>query len=238
MKKMSYVPALSRLTILAIAFAAILLSACSKNDNDDFESPPSAGLMLFNLSPDKPSIGFTISGRQLGNSALGYTNYSGIYLPIFAASRELRSFDVNNGASIVASIHTFADSSYYSAFLVGSSGNYRNVVVKDDYTTVVPVAGKSWVRYINAVTDTVNTANVTVAGTTEAAAFATVSDFKQVNAGEVSVGITAETFNANRTFTFAENKIYTILLVGQPGSTDPLLAPQIKFIENGTATNN
>ena len=36
MKKMFNIPGLSRLTIVAFAFTAILFSACSKNDGNDY----------------------------------------------------------------------------------------------------------------------------------------------------------------------------------------------------------
>lgn len=235
MKKLFPVNGISRLSVLCLAFTAILFSACSKND--DFNPTPvsSARLMLYNLAPDKPQIAFTLSGNQLTNTPLGYTNYSGVYLPIYTGSRELRSFD-NNG-TIVTSTETYADSSFYSAFLVGAGGAYRHVVTRDDFSNVVPVAGKSWVRYINAVPDTTSRPDVTIGGTTEGAVFGSVSNFIQVDAGSLNASITSGSFNATRSITVAENRIYTILFVGQPGSTDPALTPQVKFIENGTATN-
>lgn len=237
MKKTFYMPALSRLSLIALAFAAVLFVSCSKNNDNDFDSPPSAQLMLFNLAPDKPAVGFTISGNQLGNAPLNYTGYSGVYLPIYTGSRELRSFDFNNGATIAARTDTYADSSYYSAFLLGAAGDYRNLVVQDDYTNVVPVSGKAWVRYINAVPDTITRPDVTIAGTTEGAVYGSVSDFVQVDAGSVDVAITSGTFNTSRTITLAENRIYTVLFVGLPGATDPALAVQARFIENGSASN-
>lgn len=221
--------------VLGLALSALLFTACSKNDDLPNNPAPAAGLMTFNLAIDKPAVGFTLSGNQLGGGALGYTNYSGIYYNIVPGSRELRSFDFNNGSTIVSTTQSFVDSNYYSAFLLGYNGVYRQVVMKDDYTNVNPVAGKAWVRYINAVADTITRPNVTIAGDTEGAIFGSVSEFKQVNTGAVDVSISSGTFNAARTLTLAENKVYTVLFVGQPGATDPTLAVQVKFIENGTA---
>ena len=237
MKKMFNIPGFSRFAIVGIALSAILLSACSKNDSSDFDPPDSAGLMLVNLAPDKSSVGFSLSGNQLNNTGLGYTNYSGGYLPIYTGSRELRSFDFNNGSTISSTTGTFEDSSYYSAFLIGVDGQYRHILVEDDFTTVLPAAGKAWVRYINAVADTSARPDVTIGATTEGAVFGTVSDFTQVNAGSLNTAITAGSFNATRTLTLAENRIYTVLFVGKPGSADPALQVQVKFIENGTASN-
>lgn len=237
MKKMFDTLRSYRLPILGLALTAILFTACSKNDDGDYVQPPVAQLMTFNLAPDKPSVGFALSGNQLGNFPLGYISYSGGYLPIYPGNRELRSFDASSGSTIALNTITYEDSTYYSAFLVGTTGQYRNVVVKDNYDVVVPAAGKAWVRYINAVTDTSATPSVTIAGSTEQVVFGEVSPFIQVNAGDVATAISnGGDINASRTISMAENKIYTVLFVGQPApTTDPNLAVQIKFIENGTA---
>lgn len=239
MKKIFNIVRLSGLPVLGLALTAILFTACSKDDDGDYTPPSTAQVMTFNLVPDKPSVGFTLSGNQLGNFPLSYTSYSGGYLRIYPGNRELRSFDASTGTTLALNTTTYEDSTYYSAFALGITGQYRNVVVEDDYDNVVPVAGKAWVRYINAVTDTSSRPNVTIAGNTEGAVFGTVSSFVQVNAGDVNVTISnGLDINASRTISMAENKIYTILFVGIPANLDPNLAVQVKFIENGTATNN
>lgn len=238
MKKLFDLTGSSRLLLSALALTVIIFSACSKNDDNQFDPPAAGKLMVFNLAPDKPSVAFTLSGNPLGNAPLGYTSFSGTYFNIFPGNRELRSVDFNNGATIATSTETYNDSSYYSAFLLGVNGQYRHVVTEDDYSDVVPVTGKAWVRYINAIADTSATANITVAGTTEAAAYGTISAFRQVDAGAVTFAIASEQANASRTITTTENRIYTILFVGIPGATAPGAAPEIKFIENGIATND
>lgn len=236
MKKMLNILRISGLPLIGLVLTAVLFTACSKNDSGDYTQPPFAQLMTFNLAPDKPAVGFTLSGNQLGNFPLGYTSYSGGYLPVFPGNRELRSFDANTGTTIALNSTTYEDSTYYSAFVVGTTGQYRNVVVKDNYDAVVPAAGKAWVRYVNAVADTAATPDITIAGTTEEAAFGKVSSFVQVNAGDVTFAINdGPDINASRTISLAENKVYTILFTGIPTSADPNLAVQIKFIENGTA---
>jgi len=141
------------------------------------------------------------------------------------------------GTTIAISSTTFADSAYYSAFVMGANGNYRNVVVKDEVDLVTPVAGKAWVRYVNAIPDSVSTPSVTVGTNTESAPYATVSAFAQVDAGPVNIAVTnGGSINATRTITMEENKVYTVLLAGLPGATDPVNAVQIRFITNGTAT--
>ncbi len=221
--------------VMGLLLSVILFSACSKDDND-YTPPPSSGLMLFNLAPDKPSVYFTLSGNRLGNGFLGYTSFSGTYLPVYTGSRELRSVDGTNGSSIALTTQNFIDSNYYSAFLLGMNGQYRNLIVRDSYVGVTPVAGKAWVRYVNAIPDSSSIPNVTVGGSTQPATYGLVSAFSQVDVGDVNIAINSGAFNANRTITLSENKIYTVLFVGDPASIDPLLMPQVKFIENGTAT--
>ncbi|HSN59654.1 MAG TPA: hypothetical protein VLR49_01875, partial [Ferruginibacter sp.] len=123
----------------------------------------------------------------------------------------------------------------YSAFLIGANGEYRHVFAKDNFDAITPVSGKAWVRYINAIVDTSSRPNVTIGSVTEGAVFGTITPFVPVNAGSLTASITIE--NTSRTITVEENKIYTILFVGLPNQTNPALAPQVKFIVNGSATN-
>ncbi|MFT3979508.1 MAG: DUF4397 domain-containing protein [Ferruginibacter sp.] len=238
MKKLFNMPGRLLLCGLALSVAALAFTSCTKT-GDDYEQPPVAGFMAFNLAPDKPGVGFALSGSRLSNTPLGFTNYTGTYLPVYTGSREVAAFDFNDGSTLATNTFTFEDSSYYSAFLVGVNGYYRNVIVKDDLVPITPVSGKAWVRYINAVADTAARPSITIGGNTSSAvAFGTVSGFEQVNAGDLALAIDGESsFNVNRSITVEENKIYTILFTGQPGQVNPSLAVQIKFIQNGTATH-
>lgn len=222
--------------IFVTILAATVLVSCSKNDNDaDLPNTPAAGLMAFNLAPDRTSVGFALGSNQLG-APLGFTGYTGNYLPINVGSRQVRAFDANNGQTLATNTYTFSDSSLYSVFLVGYNGVYRNVIALDDNGTVTATPGKAWIRYVNAVADTGVRANVTLAGIEEEAAFGVVPPFRAVNAGTVTVGISSDNyFNATRNITLEENKVYTVLFVGIPGNNDPQLAPQAKYIVNGTA---
>ncbi len=223
---------------VALLLGALVLSACKK-DNPEIINTPAAGLMAFNLAADKSAIGFTLSGNQLGNQPLGYSNFTGVYLPIFVGNREVRSFDYNTGSTLAISNGSFADSSYYSVFLLGANGVYRNLLVKDELETLDFVAGKAWVRYINAIPDSSTTPVITIGESTvsETAPYATVSAFKQVTAGSVNTAISiGGNISATRTITLEANKIYTVLFSGLPGQTDPNQAVQIRFVQNGTVT--
>lgn len=217
--------------------AAMLLFAACKKDNSTYVRPPAAGLMAFNLAVDKPAIGFSLSGGNLGNSAIGYAGFTGMYAPIYTGNREVRSFDYNSGSTLAISNQDFKDSTYYSAFLLGANGSYRNLVVRDNFDSVKPVSGKAWVRYINAIADSTITPVVAIGEQSESATYATVSPFRQVNTGAQTVSVNSgSTVNASRALTFDENKIYTVLLLGQPNQSDSTKAVQVRFIQNGTAS--
>ena len=222
----------------ALLFVAFLFSACKKNESESIATP-AAGLMAFNLAADRSAIGFTLSGNQFGNQPLGYSNFTGVYLPVFVGSREVRSFDYSSGSTLAISNGNFEDSMYYSVFLLGANGVYRNLLVKDELDTLDVVSGKAWVRYINAVPDSSSAPVITIGGSsfTETAPYATMSSFKQVNAGDVSTSISnGGNISATRTITLEANKIYTVLFSGIPGTTEAAKAVQIRFIQNGTVT--
>jgi hypothetical protein len=225
-------------TLASVVITGIVFSACKKND-PEFITTPAAGLMAFNLAPDKSAIGFTLSGNQFGGQPLGYSNFTGTYLPVFVGNREVRSFDYNTGSTLAISNGSFADSTYYSLFLLGANGMYRNLLVKDELDTLAAVGGKAWVRFINAIPDSSAPVLVTIGESTisESAPYATVSSFKQVNAGSVNTSISnGGNILTTRTITLEANKIYTVLFSGLPGQADPSKTVQTRFIQNGTIT--
>lgn len=238
MKKLKNVIDSYGLSLASLLLSVLLFTACKKEDPKTIYTP-AAGVMAFNLAPDKPAVGFTLSGNTLGNTVLNYTGYTGVYLPVYTGTREVRSVDYYMGSTIAISNNNFADSAYYSAFLLGANGNYRNVVVKDEVDLLTPVAGKAWVRYVNAIPDSASTPAITVGTNNENAPYATVAAFRQVNAGSVNFAISnGSTVNASRTINLEENKIYTVLFLGLPNPTDPANAAQIRFIQNGVATQD
>jgi hypothetical protein len=223
-------------------FAVALLFTACKKLSPDYQPNPSAGLMAFNLAPDKSAVAFTLSGNILGNAPLAYSSYTGVYLPIFVGTREVRTVDYNTGSTLALATGDFADSNYYSAFLLGGNGNYRNVVVKDELNSLTAASGKAWVRYINAIADSASSPLVTI-GTggentvNENAPYAKVSGFVQVNSGAVNTAVNnGGNIAASRTITLEENKAYTVLFSGLPNQTDSSKAVQVRFIQNGTIT--
>lgn len=233
--RMALVPASGLLAV------AILFSACSKFDDDDNANTPVAGLMSFNLAPDQAAVGIALGGNNLTNSPLAYTNYSGTYQLVFPGNREVESYDHVKDSTISTIEYNFIADKYYSLFVVGANGEYKNVIANDNYDSLTSTAGKAYVRYINAIPDSSKPAvTFTANGSSvinDNASFTDVSDFKEVNTGDIEVKVSnSSTINATRTITLEQGKVYTVLLTGIPGQTDATKAVQIKYITNGSVS--
>lgn len=215
----------------------VLLASCNKKDAVG-TAFPAAGLMAFNLAPDKDAVGFALSGNVLNNSPLQYTSYNGYYQNIYTGNREIQAFSFRDSV-FASSTFNFADSLQYSLFLTGYNGKYQTITVKDDVDDNAS-ADNAYIRYINAVPDSLSVPSVTITagGTTvsdQPAAFNTVSPFSAVAGGDVTIKISnGGTISAERTIQLEKGKAYTALLVGVPGATDDFKKVQIRYIENGS----
>lgn len=234
---------LSPLRFGAMAFfcvaAAIGVTSCSKSDdNNNIPDVPVSGLMAFNLS-DKQGIGVSLSGSNLVNTALGYTNYTGGYLAVYSGTRQVRSFDANTSATMMETPYTFDSSKYYSLFVAGANNTYQNVLVNDNIDSLANVSNQAYIRYVNTIPDS-SKPTVTITGNgqpviNENAAYTAVSGFKAVNAGNVTIAVSnGSNIQASRTITTTASTIYTVLLSGFPGTSDSSKTVQIRYIENGS----
>ncbi len=227
------------LVAMGFAIMIFMFTSCKKSGNDINYNPPSASLMAFNLVPDKGCIGITIGSSRLNNTPLSYTSYTGFYQAIFPGTREVAAFDFNSNTPFAATTAVFDTSHYYSVFTLGVSGNYKNLVVRDELDSLSAATGQAYVRYINAIPDSSKLlVTLTAAGTdlsNSSTGFATISGFSGVNPGELTIKVANGTnISATRTIKVEKVKIYTILLIGLPGATDTEKQVQIKFITNGT----
>ncbi len=224
-----------------VLLMTLLFSACKKS-LDNNTNIPVAGLMGFNLSTDKPSVGLAISGSSLTNAPLGYSSFTGLYQNIYPGSRAVSAFNYYSSDSAFATAtENFEVNKYYSVFVLGANGNYRNLIVKDELDSLAATTGQAYVRYINAIADSSKPAvTLTAAGTdisNSNASYATVSAFTGINPGDLTIKVSNDsTISATRTITVEKGKVYTILLIGVPGSTDAEKKVQVKFIINGTTS--
>ncbi|HTN08068.1 DUF4397 domain-containing protein [Agriterribacter sp.] len=227
-------------TILAAGtlFTILIFTSCLKTNDNNNSNTPVAGLMAFNLSPDKSAIGIALSGNNLTNTALAYTNYTGGYLSIYPGTRSVVAYNAGSGTSFTASDFTFNEGKYYSLFVVGADTVYRNVVVNDGLDSLPSASGKAYIRYINAIPDS-SQPLVTVSDNANSvisqnAPFASVSGFVAINPGNANIAINNNNnIQATRSITLEERKIYTILFAGIPGAADTARSVKIRYIENG-----
>lgn len=223
------------------AFSVILFSACKKSD---VPATPTSGLMAFNLIPDSATgpVVFALSGRSITNTPLSFTNYTGNYLSILSGTRELQLYSAANPNSALATTSFSAeDKKYYSAFAIGANGTYKNLVTDDNLDSIPSSTGNAFVRYINAIPDSSQPAVTITANGTDVVKkdvpFGTVSDFTGITPGDITVNVSNDsTISANRTITLEKDKVYTMLIMGMPKTTDTAKAVQIKYIINGTIT--
>lgn len=223
-----------------IVVMATTLTSCLKDDNNGGSNQNNSSLMAFNLATDQSLIGFRFGASNVINNGLQYTSYTGSYIPIFGGTRTLEAFDFNNRTALASKEETFIVGKYYSAFLVGNTNNYSTIVVEDELDSLKAESGKAYIRCINAITDS-SKPLFTIKNGTETPVnvpieYKTISSFNPVSIGTITVSIKNElgTINQERTFQIDQNKVYTVLLVGNPASLEPSNAVQIKFIQNGT----
>ena len=223
------------ITMASLFIAAILFSSCKK---DEPAHIPAAGLMVYNLVPDKDALGIAVDGRALFNTPLYYLNYSGNYQALYTGARKLESYVYGTSNVIGTTDATLSDSAYYSLFVVGDDGNYKNIFVEDKLDSLPDNTGNAFVRYINAVTGTQEHNINMSAGSdilfNEGSATGHVSNFAEVTPGDVNVIVSSEGMtDTTRTIALEKDGIYTVMVSGMPNATDTTKAIKIRFIKNG-----
>ncbi len=220
-----------------ILFTIAFISACNDDDNNPIQ-PDVAGLMAFNLAPDQPAIGVALSGNQL-NSPLPYMSYTGGYVAIYPGKRSTDAFDAN-GNTIATMTQTYAAEKYYSLFVIGTDGNYQNIIVNDGLDTLNAQDGNAYIRYINAIPGadqlSVVVKNESDTLITDQASFGSVSAFQPVKASSVTIDIDNGTADTTRDITLENQKAYTILFANKPAENGGSDSIQIRYIENGKLT--
>lgn len=238
MKQMSFLRTKGVFLVAIGLVSSVLLTGCLKDDNND-NNVDNAGLMAFNLVPDRSSLAVRLSGNSLTNVPLAYNNFTGVYLGVFPGSRSVEVFDANGQLTTTAA-YTFEANRFYSLFVAGANGSYRNIITEDNFDDL-SASGTAYVRYINAIPDSARpTVTITANGSavvTEQPAFGTVSGFTAVAPGSVTIDLNnGTTIDADRTITLESRKVYTILLTGIPGSAATPV--EIKYVENGIVDEN
>lgn len=232
---------LSVLAGMALIGAGVLLTACNKNDNGNNGGSDAAGLMAFNLAPDQPAVSLALSGNIITNTPLAFGNYTGVYLGIYPGTRQVQSYDFNTNNPLATVSSSFTAGKYYSLFVVGANSNYQNLVIEDQLDSLDAGNNQAYVRYVNAIPDSSAPVVTFHAGeeevVNEPAAYRHASEFAAVAPGNLDIAVSnGSSIQASRSITVEANKIYTVLLSGLPGATDPATSVQIRYVGNGTLT--
>lgn len=226
------------LAIVALFVIGMTVSSCTKS-LDNHDTAQTALMMAFNLAPDKPAAGFLLSGNSLTYNPLPFAGFTGAYVNIYSGTRPVVAYDFSTGTNIDTATRTFLPGRYYSMFLTGINGKYKNVLVQDDVDSLSGANGQAYIRYINAIPDsTYPTVNITANGSSivqQSAAFQSISGFVAAAPGQasISIGNKTQTINASRTITLEAKKVYTLLFIGAPNQSDSTKAVQIRYISNG-----
>lgn len=229
---------LSKAFVLSF-FAIAALAACSSDDNNDyyFDYDQVAGLMAVNTVTDTEPIQVTLSGNYLG-PALNYRAYTGGYLNIFPGSRSTNSLSPYSGNTLSSVDFTYEKGHYYSVFVTGEKGDYKNIIVEDSLEQLAVTDSTAYVRFVNAIpgeaTPEVNIIADNDSLLTTTIDYQEVSEFTAIPAEEISVSANnQDNINVERTLNLEAQKVYTILIVGDPGNSDSFKRTQIRYIENG-----
>lgn len=236
MKKIFFSARVPLFAVIGMLVAGGLFTACKKSN--DIPNTPVAGLMAFNLAPDKPAVRIKLSGSDLLQSPLTYTGFTGGYSSIYTGARNIETFG-DSSVPFASASYSFEPNKYYSLFVTGNNGTYNNLVVLDNFDSLSANSGQAYIRYINAIPDSskplvhITAGSSTIFNTN--AGFSSVSEFAAVPPGELNIGLTNEgTINTSRIITVEQKKVYTILLLGNPAATDTTTKVQIRFVENGS----
>ena len=235
MKKCFSMIRASAFVAVSLLLMSMLFVACDKDD--DVDNVPAAGLMALNLAPDL-SANIALDGSYLTAGPLNYTTYTGGYYRVFPGNRMVQTFDFSNSSLLDTTSVNFEQDKYYSVFVLGTQGNYENKIVSDDFDALSSMAGKAYIRYINAIPDASDPVVTITAGGTNTAntnvPYTTVSDFLPVDVGNVMIDVdNGGSIDAGRTISVEERGVYTALLIGMPGSTGTD-SVAIRYIKNGT----
>lgn len=227
------------LLLCGLLLALTFISACN-DDDDPAIAPDVAGFMAFNLASDQPPIGIALSGNTL-HSPLPYMSYTGGYVAIYPGERSTDAFDFNSGNTIATATYTYEPQNYYSLFVIGTNGNYQNVIVNDGLDTLNASKDKAYIRYINAIPGSgmplVIIKNESDTLMSSEISYGEISDFQPVTAGNITISINnGAKVNTSRSIDVEDQKAYTLLFAGNTEGDQPSDSIQIRYVENGTLT--
>lgn len=223
----------------SLLLAVLLLSACNKNSPGNNNNTNDAGLLPFNLAPGT-SVSIGVAGNAIITGALNFPNYTGQYVPVSPGSKIVDTYKYGQKDSVYASTaYEFSANKFYSLFLVGFNGHYKNIIVPDRVDSSIIGTSKAYVRFINGIADSSDQHFVVSRGTTSALdttlKYTGVASVRPIDPGDVTFAVLNGTdIKATKTVTLEANKLYSIILYGVPSATDDNNKVKVTYIINGS----
>lgn len=227
------------ITGTALLMAVLLFSACKKSSNNDNNTENNAGLLPFNLAPGT-SASIAVAGTTIITGALNFPNYTGEYVPVTPGTMIVDTYKFGQKDSVYASTaYEFTANRFYSLFLIGFNGHYKNLVIADRVDSSIIVANKGYVRYVNAIADSADQHFVVSRGPTTVSdttlKYTGVGAVRPIDPGELTFSVyDGTTVKASKIVTIEANKFYTIILYGVPSATDEANKVKVTHIINGS----
>lgn len=243
---------LSRWLLLAALPAALLTTACGKDDKDETPAPVvDKGKVLFSHSAASANVRVK---ALVGDTEVGQLDYgqSSGYYDVTAGSQ---TFKVNVASSNVTAAQqtvTVEKDKNYSVFAYPTSATAVALLTTTDDLTA-PASGQAKIRLVHAVLSgpsTVKLSQMTAAGTVDIAnastGFAAASGFVSIPAGSYNLLVTTGTASTpvayvgdgsgsgstTSTKNYEAGKIYTVVVRGLVGSLDPNLGVKAAVIQH------
>lgn len=214
-----------------VIVGALFLGSCLKDDGTEY--PVGAGLTMVNAFSSSAPVAYRLENRWLTSGmGLDYRVYAQVF-DIFPGTRRLLAQQYGDGATLVDTVYTFKDSTFYSSFLYrGVEEDEIRHLIMEDHS--LELAGEeSGVRFLHVASE-VGSVNVYF-DTTEEPVFADRSleqgaegeehdryDFIASGSGTKKIIVTGDGGEVlvERDYEFGNGYVYSIMLMGSADSEE------------------
>ncbi|RZM23681.1 MAG: hypothetical protein EOO88_25375 [Pedobacter sp.] len=221
--------------LVAMVFLTTMFISCSK-DAINSSAFPSAGLLVYNVTTDKPFVQFKIGELVINRGGLTYPSSGNRYKGIIPGDGILVAYDTAD-IRIDSLPITAVVNRLYTAFLLGDSAHYQLKLIEENALSLPVSDGRSYIRYLNSVRDNASpTVSLRRNGTdiiSATAAYSSISAFTAIDSGKLVVNVSNNAgINSSDSLQIVQRKFYTIVINGVSNTTDSVKKVRSKLIED------